>query len=288
MKILVTGGSGKAGSATVREFAEAGHEVVNIDMSRPKEPLPGGFIKIDLTNMGEVYDAFFQVKPDAVCHLAANPAPGGDARQTVFTNNTLSTYHTMQAAGDCGAKRFIYASSEMATGWLTTKELPPVFPFNETHRADTPNAYALSKYLGEVIADSMVCRYPQMGFVSLRINNVISPDSYHWLEDRRNDYPNGGSGNFWSYIDSRDVASAFRVCAEGATTGHEVFIIAAADTCIDVHLKKALLDRYGAEAIARLDPNHGDFATVYDCRKIEKMLGWKAKHSWRDPKIAGV
>jgi nucleoside-diphosphate-sugar epimerase len=81
------------------------------------------------------------------------------------------------------------------------------------------------------------------------------------------------------------VASAFRVCAEAKTTGHEVFIIAAADTCIDVPLKKALADRYGAEAVARLDPSHEDFATVYDCRKIEKMLGWKAKYSWRDQPI---
>jgi UDP-glucose 4-epimerase len=127
----------------------------------------------------------------------------------------LSTYNVMQAAGDSGiVTRFIYASSEMATGWLTTDALPPRFPFNEEDRVDTPSAYALSKYMGEKIADSMLVRYPQMTFCSLRINNVIPPDQYDILAYRRENFPEGG-GNFWSYIDARDVAGAFRAALEG-------------------------------------------------------------------------
>lgn len=285
MRIVVTGGSGKAGAYTVRELHRAGHEVFNLDRVRPPEPLPGGFILTALTDTGEVYDAIAQLRPEVVCHLAANPAPWGDARQTVFANNVQSTYNMMQAAGEFGVKRFVYASSEMATGWLTTTELPLRFPFDETDRVDTPNAYALSKYLGEVIADSMVLRYPNMPIVSLRINNVITPDTYHWLEQRRRDYPNGGSGNFWSYIDARDVASAFRLAAEVDTPGHEVFLIAAADTCIDVPLSKALAERYGEEAAERIAEGHGDFQSAFDCSKAAKVLGWKPKHSWRSEEV---
>ncbi len=285
MRIVVTGGSGKAGAYTVRELHRAGHEVFNLDRVRPPEPLPGGFILTALTDTGEVYDAIAQLRPEVICHLAANPAPWGDARQTVFANNVQSTYNMMQAAGEFGVKRFIYASSEMATGWLTTTELPLRFPFDETDRVDTPNAYALSKYLGEVIADSMVLRYPNMPIVSLRINNVITPDTYHWLEQRRRDYPNGGSGNFWSYIDARDVASAFRLASEIDTPGHEVFLIAAVDTCIDVPLRKALAERYGEEAAERIAEGHGDFQSAFDCSKAAKVLGWKPKHSWRSEEV---
>ena len=74
MRVIVTGGSGRAGSYTVRELVAAGHEVVNVDAARPPADLPGGFIQLDLTDAGEVYDAFAQVRPEGVCHLAANPS----------------------------------------------------------------------------------------------------------------------------------------------------------------------------------------------------------------------
>ena len=161
MRVIVTGGSGGVGSHTVRALAAAGHSVINLDRESPKESLPGEFIRVPLRDLGAVYDAVFQAKPDAVCHIAANPSPSGDARADVFTNNVESTYNVFQAAGDAGAKRFVYASSEMATGWITTEELPERFPFDETARVASPNAYALSKFIGEVLADGMALRYPR-------------------------------------------------------------------------------------------------------------------------------
>ena len=281
MKILVTGGSGGVGSHTVRELAAAGHSVTNLDRKPPRESLPADFIRVPLSNLGAVYDAVFQVKPDVVCHVAANPAPSGDARADVFTNNVESTYHVFQAAGDAGALRFVYASSEMATGWITTEELPETIPFDESARVPSPNAYAMSKYIGEVIADGMTLRYPDMPIVSLRINNVIAPENYHWLAERRRDFPSGGSSNFWSYIDVRDVATAFRAAAEGDTTGHEVFLIAAADTCLDIPLADALTARYGEGAASRIVPGHDPFGSAFDCGKIERVFGWRPAHSWR-------
>jgi UDP-glucose 4-epimerase len=279
MKVIVTGGSGRVGRYGIQELADSGHEVVNLDRARPPEPLPGAFLQLDLTDAGEVYDAFAQVRPEGVCHIAANPSPGGYPRQQIFSNNVLSTYHVMQAAGDSGVRRLIYASSEMATGWLTTDALPPRFPFNEADRVDSPNAYALSKYMGEVIADSMSVRYSEMALCSLRINNVIMPDRYDTLQYRRAHFPAGGD-NFWSYIDVRDVASAFRAALEGESTGHEVFLIAAADTCLDIPIREAIERRYGPGA--NYSPNYGDYQSAFDCSKIERFFGWKPKHSWRD------
>ena len=280
MNVLVTGGSGKVGKAVVAEFVAAGHEVTNVDRVRAGG---SGYIQASLTDAGEVYDVMNQVRPDVVCHVAANPSPSGFPRQQTFENNVMSSYLVMQAAGDVGSvKRFIYASSEMATGWLTTEEIPDTFPFDESARVNSPNAYALAKYMGEVIADSLSLRYPEMPFVSLRINNVITPDTYQWLADRRAQYPNGGSGNFWSYIDVRDIGGAFRAAAEGDTTGHEVFLIAARDTCLDTPFRDALLARYGQEAASRVAENHGDFDSAFDCGKMQRVFGWTAQHSWRD------
>ncbi len=278
MRVIVTGGSGRAGSFTVRELVAAGHEVCNLDAVRPPADLPGEYVQLDLTDAGEVYDVLAQVRPEGVCHLAANPSPQGFPRNQTFANNVLSTHNVMQAAGDLGVPRLVYASSEMATGWLTTDELPPKLPFDETDRVASPNAYALSKYLGEVIADSMVRQYPTMSIASLRINNVIMPDGYDVLRFRREHFPEGGA-NFWSYIDARDVATAFRAALEGEIEGHEVFLIAAADTCLDTPIQDAVERRYGAGA--NFAPDHGPFDSVFDCRKIEALLGWKPRYSWR-------
>lgn len=260
------------------ELAGAGHEVWNLDVVRPSESHPGRYIQVDLADAGEVYDAFAQAKPEGVCHLAANPSPGGYPRQQTFANNVMSTYHVMQAAGDLGVKRLVYAGSEMATGWLTTDELPPVFPFTEEHRVPSPNGYAMSKYIGEVIADGMVRRYP-MTIVTLRINNIILPEQYPSFPDRQKAYP-GGSPNFWSYIDARDVASAFRAALEGESPGHEVFLIAAADTWLDVPTRTAMKDRYGLDL--DLPASRGEFQSMFDCGKMERFFGWRPAHSWRE------
>lgn len=278
MRVIVTGGSGRAGTYTVRELVTAGHDVVNVDVQRPPADLPGEYLQCDLSNAGEVYDVLAQVRPEGVCHLAANPSPFGFPRTQTFANNVLATNHVMQAAGDLGVRRMVYASSEMATGWLTTDTLPPKLPFDEGDRVDSPNAYALSKYLGEVIADSMVLQYPSMSICSLRINNVILPDGYDVLQYRRDHFPEGG-WNFWSYIDARDVATAFRAALEGDIVGHEVFLIAAADTCLDIPIQEAVERHYGPGANFAAD--HGPFESVFSCRKIRERLGWTPRYSWR-------
>ncbi len=281
MNVMVTGGSGRAGRHVVQSLLAAGHDVTNVDRER-RDQLGCRHILIDLEDTGAVYDAVAQIQPDGICHLAANPSPGGFGRADTFRGNTSITYNVFQAAGDLGVRRFISAGSEMATGWLTTDELPPVFPFAEEHRVDSGNAYALSKYLSEVIADSMTVRYPQMTICTLRINNVIPPQERdQMLRPRRENYPTEGSANFWSYIDARDVGDAFLAALEGQSSGHEVFLIAAADTCIEVPLPDAVKARYGKEGTFK--PGHDPFKSAFDCSKIECFFGWKAQHSWRDP-----
>ena len=280
MKTVVTGGSGRAGRHVVDALVDAGHDVVNLDRVR-LAGLRCPTIVIDLTDAGEVYDAIAQTSPEGVCHLAANPSPGGFSRQATFVGNMAIAYNVMQAAGDSGVRRLISAGSEMATGWLTTEELPSRFPFNEEDRVDSPNAYALSKYLVEPMADSMVLRYPGMAICTLRINNVIPPEeSIAMLEPRRTKFPGPGSANFWSYIDARDVGTAFRSALEGTSDGHEVFLIAAADTCIDVPIQEAIQTRYGKPGA--FADGHGEHQSVFDCSKIERFFGWKPAHSWRD------
>ena len=280
MRVVVTGGTGRAGQWVVRNLAEAGHEVVDFDLAdRPDLQLPGEFCRVDLTDAGKVYDALFQFRPEGICHLAANPAPGGQAQIDVFDNNVLSAHNILQAAGDLGVARVVYASSEMATGLLTDGTVPDRIPFDESERRPSPNAYALSKYLSEVIADSLAVRYPDTAWVGLRINNVISPDTYGRFEAEWDD-PSLSKGNFWSYIDARDVGTAYRAALEGTSTGHEVCLIAAADTRAKRGLRELMAEHY--DGYDRFADDYTDPRSAFDCTKMSTLFGWSPSHSWRD------
>ncbi len=279
MRVVVTGGSGKAGQWVVRTLAEAGHEVTNLDIfNRSELDLPGNFCQVELGDAGEVYDAMFQFRPEGVCHLAANPSPSGHPRVDVFDNNVRTAYNVMQAAGDLGVRRLVYASSEMATGLLTEGMTPSRIPFDESERYPSPNAYALSKYLSEVIAESLALRYPGTAYIGMRINNVITPDGYARFEQEWQD-PSMSMGNFWSYIDARDVGTAYLATLEGESEGHEVFLIAAADTRAKRGLRELMAEYY--DGYDRIAPEHDDHASAFNCSKMERYFGWKPTYSWR-------
>ena len=280
MRVVVTGGTGRAGQWVVRNLAEAGHEVVNVDVAdRPDLELPGQFCRVDLTDAGKVYDALFQFRPEGICHLAANPAPSGQAQIDVFDNNVVSAHNLLQAAGDLGVSRVVYASSEMATGLLTDGTAPARIPFDESERHPSPNAYALSKYLSEVIADSLAVRHPETAWVGLRINNVIPPDSYDRFQAEWDD-PGRSQGNFWSYIDARDVGTAYRAALEGTSSGHEVCLIAAADTRAKRGLRSLMSEFYGGyDSFA---DDYEDPRSAFDCTKMRTLFGWTPSYSWRD------
>jgi NAD(P)-dependent dehydrogenase (short-subunit alcohol dehydrogenase family) len=80
--IVVTGGSGKAGGAVIKELIEHGYSVLNVDVAPPTNPICT-FLKVDLTDFGQAIDALraaagvgdhpFRTfeKADSVIHLAA-------------------------------------------------------------------------------------------------------------------------------------------------------------------------------------------------------------------------
>jgi nucleoside-diphosphate-sugar epimerase len=94
-RVVVTGGSGKAGRSVIRDLVEHGFDVVNVDTMAPAEPVTPVLVA-DLTHYGETVEALRGA--DAVVHLAAIPAPRIRSAELTFRINVASTYNVFSAA----------------------------------------------------------------------------------------------------------------------------------------------------------------------------------------------
>src|SRR5689334_20112181 len=173
-KVIVTGGSGKAGRAVVRTLVEHGYEVVNVDLLAAREPLVP-FLRVDLTDLGQTFEALRDAT--AVVHLAAIPAPGLFTDEVTFRTNMLSTYNLFSAATTLGLKRVVWASSETTLGLPFDREKPAYAPIDEAHPAYPESSYALSKILSEEAARQFN-RWSGVPFIGLRFSNIMEPADY--------------------------------------------------------------------------------------------------------------
>jgi nucleoside-diphosphate-sugar epimerase len=288
-KIVVTGGSGKAGRAVVRDLVDHGFEVVNVDVV-PGPTRDAPFLRADLTDLGETIEALSGV--DAVVHLAAIPAPRIRTVERTFEINILSTYNVFSAATLLGLERVVWASSETVLGLpfgrLHARNLldpaaepghvaePDYVPIDEEHPLRPHSSYSLSKVLGEEMARQFA-RWSHIPFVGLRFSAIREIAEYDSFADLQRD-PHLNEWNVWAYVDARDVAQACRLSLTADVRGSEAFIVAAADT---------VMERPNAELMATsfpgvpIRPGTGDHDTLLSIDKARKVLGYAPAHSWR-------
>ncbi|MDX2065364.1 MAG: NAD(P)-dependent oxidoreductase, partial [Fimbriimonadaceae bacterium] len=256
---------------------EAGHWVISMDRFAKTRPNYNEF-DCDLRQPGEVMDALLELRPDAVIHLAANPSPFGKPRHLTFTENVGMCWTVFQTAADLGIMTLAYASSEQANGWSSARTCPERFPVDEASATPPQSAYALSKLVGEQVADSIAAQYPALSIASLRINYVMDPDHHEKIPQWAAQWP-GSHANFWAYVDARDAAHAFRLAVEKPIPGHRVYMVAADDLMLERPTRDAIRDQFGEHI--RVDERVREFGSTIDCGRIERDLGWRPKYSWR-------
>jgi nucleoside-diphosphate-sugar epimerase len=274
VKVVVTGASGKAGRAVVRDLLEHGYDVLAVDLVAPREPLTRPLFA-DLTAMGEVVECFAGV--DAVVHLAAIPAPRIRTEQETFRTNMLSTYNVFEAARLLGLGRVVWASSETILGLPFKREQPAYAPIDEEHPSYPESSYGLSKLLAEELA-RQINRWTGTPFVALRFSNIMEPDEYNAFPSFWDD-PTIRRWNLWGYVDARDVALSCRLALEADLATAEHFIVAAADTVMNRPSRELMQEAFPD---VRYRPTEGEFDTLLSIDKARRMLGYEPQHSWRD------
>lgn len=273
MRIVVTGGSGKAGRSVVRHLRDTGHTVLNVDWTKDGSS-DGSCLVADLTDHGQCLEALADA--DGVVHLAAIPAPGLLPAAETFRINMLSTYNVFAAAEAHGTGRVVYASSETVLG-LPFDEPPAFAPIDETHPPRPESSYSLSKLAAETMAEQFA-RRTGATYVGLRISNIMSPQDYaafptYWSDAKLRRW------NLWGYVDARDVALACELALTTAIKGAHIAIIAAADT---------VMTRDSASLMAEVFPDvpltrglRGR-ETLLSIDRARDILGFEPMHRWGD------
>ncbi|MBZ0294382.1 MAG: NAD(P)-dependent oxidoreductase [Anaerolineae bacterium] len=276
-KIVVTGGSGRAGRAIIRELVEHGYEVLNVDVAPSPDPLTP-FRKVDLRDYGQTFVALNGA--DAVVHMAANPGVDADLQNgaAIFHLNTSTAYNVFNAATALGLQKVVWASSVMTVANTEYGIRPARFPVDETHPTCPGSNYALSKVVGEQMAREF-SRWSGIPFVSLRFSWItLDTDyaSFPAFSDNIARY----SVDYWSYVDHRDVGLACRLALEADTSGMEIINIAAADTRMKQPNHELVETVFPG---APMNENLGDFEALFSIEKARRLLGYEPRFSWREP-----
>lgn len=282
-RVVVTGGSGKLGRAVVAHLNRTGYEVVNVDRMPPPAGAPGTYLRIDLTDYGQVLEALTSIDDrydsiDAVVHLAAIPAPGLTSNAATFASNVTSTFNVFAAAKAAGILRVVWASSETLLGLPFATTPPPYFPVDEEYPVQPNSTYSLGKAVDEEVARHFARWNPDASFIGLRFSNVMEPADYAAFPSF-NDDPQARAWNAWGYIDSRDGAQAVQLALESRIAGSEVFVIAASDTVMTTPSSELAATVF--PRVPFTTPVEG-VGTLFSIDKARRLLGFEPVHSWRE------
>ncbi|MDB1088479.1 NAD(P)-dependent oxidoreductase [Streptomyces sp. ACA25] len=290
MKVLVTGSAGRFGRSVVTALVSAGHEVTGVDLSPGDPGACAAVLPADLADAGQAFEVMARFRPQAVIHLAAIATPFGRTDGLTYRVNTQAAFNVCQAATHSGVQRLVVASSPTVIGYGAPGGWAPDYlPLDEDHPVRPWNAYSLSKAAAEQTMRTFArAAGDRVRFAAVRPCFVVAPEEWagaptqtgHTISDRLNDPALSGQALF-NYLDARDGGEMVERLLDALPEipNGEVFFAGAADALAREPLA-GLLPRFhpgtaaAAAALTGADP-------AFSTAKAERLLGWRAKRSWR-------
>ncbi len=275
MHILVTGASGRIGRYVVKELLSAGHNVTSVDVLPAEEGNLPRFLRVDLTDAGEVYQALATAKAEAVVHMGAWANAGVVPDTRTYGDNVQGTFNIFQACADLGIQRIVSASSAQVYGFA--KALPVYVPVDEAHPLRPANCYALSKVVGEQAADYFFDRFG-MTILSFRLMGIRTPTQLDAEIDQLAHAPDGGTSLLWTRTDARDAAVACRLAVEVESVASGPYNITGSRVVLS-HPTTALIERYFGDETEVRDALPGHVSPM-SCIKAEAAFGYQPQYVW--------
>lgn len=309
MNILITGSSGFIGNALVKRLKDDGHFVIGADLVEPPYNKPDVFHQCDLRNPVTTREIFLHHKIDQVFNLAAlmgGMGYIGDPQHNydVMVGSSQIVINVLDSAIATGVKKIFYSSSACVYNENLQKE-----SYGNVHGLKESDAYPsspdlvygwqklFSEQLHQAANDKIDIRIA-------RFHNIYGPEgTWHGGKEKApaaiarkiahtNDHCNVGTGRGVGTID---------VWGDGEQTRSFLYI----DDCIDAVLLLMASDykepiNIGSEELVSINELVKITAIVakkvirpkHDLNKpqgvrgrnsnnelIEKVLGWKTKHT---------
>ena len=291
MRVLFTGGSGKAGKHVVAYLAAQGHRVLNVDKVALRHPGVADLVA-DITDSGQMFNAMTAYasgdeledglghRPfDAVVHFAAIPALMLAPDNETYRVNVMGTYNVLEAALKSGIRKVIIASSETTYGvcFSDGQTDPAYLPLDEAYPINPMDSYGMSKKVNEVTAEAFQ-RRTGADVYSLRIGNVMEPQDYARFPDFAKD-PGSRRRITFSYIDARDLGQIVDLALKKDGLGYQVFN-AVNDTNSVPQANADLLAQFFPKVplTRAVEPNE----SLLSNQKIRQILGFQEQHNWRN------
>jgi len=302
--VLITGGAGNLARVVAEELCGA-YSVTLFDRVPPsasrvpwETDLP--FVMGDLTNLGDCMRAIAFAKADAIVHLGALPhatemsrvmGPRGMQQRLpedeTMRVNTMGTYYLADAARRLDVKKLAMASTFFVLGCDFPMSDRPFkvyyLPIDEQHPLEPESTYGLSKICGEQILAAFQRAYgiKTAAFRLLGVQYEHRPThKFADIPPARPGYKGGPKMTTWQYVDSRDIAQAFRLFIEqDGFDQFEAFYLATDTKLVEetaVVLKRCCPDL--ADMADVLKGHEG----IISIKKAQEMLGYQPKYSWRN------
>jgi dTDP-glucose 4,6-dehydratase len=316
MRILITGGCGFIGSATIRHILRhSDHIIVNVDLmtyaasiyaledayTNPRHRLENA----DIADAASMQRIFAETRPDAVMHLAAESHVDRsiDGPADFIRTNITGTFILLEAArayfaslsGEAREKfRFHHVSTDEVFGALAENDAP----FTETTPYDPRSPYAASKAASDHLARAWQHTYGLPTIVSNTTNNygpwqfpekLIPLVTLNALEGKPLPvYGTGANQRDWLFVE--DHAAALLAVLERGTPG-ETYAIGAGQPRRNIDVVKAIcseLDRLVPDPAGPRErlirfvtdrPGH-DFRYEIDPSHARQALSWRAEHKF--------
>jgi len=272
MKILITGNKGFVGTETQKLLETKSHQVIGFDLMDNK----------DIRDTRQLEACIMQEQPDRILHLAAIArfAEADKDPKLCFEINVLGTLNVALVAQKYHIP-VVYAST--GSVYMPIKQVPPI---TEEFEATGNSVYGVSKRLGEIYLQAtnipwIILRYAHLygkekryhgligGFIE-RIERGVAPTLY-----------GGRQSNDFTYI--KDIAEANYLALSASWdkwnqvynigTGEELTAQAAGKVICGITGYKGKIEK---KMMRTVDP----MRFVYDVRKAERMLGFKAKYNF--------
>jgi UDP-glucose 4-epimerase len=307
MKVLVTGGAGYIGSATVAQLAEAGHDVLVYDnLSRGHRDAVHPRAQLVVADVGDraaldaTMDAF---RPEAVLHFAAWIEAGESmlAPERFFRNNTANALTLLESMLAHDVRRLVFSSTAALYGE------PERSPITEDARLLPTNAYGESKLLVEQML-AWFHRIHHFSTASLRYFNAAgadgvrgerhSPETHlvpiilqvalgqrEYISIFGSDYPTPDGTCVRDYIHISDLAAAHLLALEKLASAAEparlIYNLGNGRGYSVKEVVECARKVTGHAIPARLEPRRpGDPAVlVASSEKAQRELGWIPRHA---------